>query len=348
MISRKVRPSTARQPRQGIWARLSAQPALRRRLRILADPERLGRCRPRPPVAGLARARSASGFSGTPGLLASATQVLSFRFGLFVSVFRATRSPRGVRARPARAASGFLHPPADISACAGGAGALFAPPRSNARASGPQRLRNDVKRSGNPGLAASRRAVRLVAGSFDRFATAPAALIRRAFIRGRPGAMTPKIARFLASAAAGNAVPGARRRPCRGQLPRAARGAAAGADLLCREGQSGGRRCWSGWPRSAAASMRPASRRSRPASPPARAPAAISFGNTIKKVSRDPRAHAAGVTHVRLRLRSRSWTSSRAHAPGSRVYCRILVENAGADWPLSRKFGTTVENARAS
>ena len=35
------------------------------------------------------------------------------------------------------------------------------------------------------------------------------------------------------------------------------------------------------------------------------------------------------------------------HAPGARVYCRILVENEGADWPLSRKFGTTVEQARA-
>jgi ornithine decarboxylase len=34
------------------------------------------------------------------------------------------------------------------------------------------------------------------------------------------------------------------------------------------------------------------------------------------------------------------------HAPGARVYCRILVENEGADWPLSRKFGTTIENAR--
>ena len=34
------------------------------------------------------------------------------------------------------------------------------------------------------------------------------------------------------------------------------------------------------------------------------------------------------------------------HAPGARVYCRILVENDGADWPLSRKFGTTVEKAR--
>jgi ornithine decarboxylase len=34
------------------------------------------------------------------------------------------------------------------------------------------------------------------------------------------------------------------------------------------------------------------------------------------------------------------------HAPGTRVYCRIRVENEGADWPLSRKFGTTVEHAR--
>ncbi len=34
------------------------------------------------------------------------------------------------------------------------------------------------------------------------------------------------------------------------------------------------------------------------------------------------------------------------HAPGASVYCRLLVENKGADWPLSRKFGTTVEHAR--
>jgi ornithine decarboxylase len=34
------------------------------------------------------------------------------------------------------------------------------------------------------------------------------------------------------------------------------------------------------------------------------------------------------------------------HAPGARVYCRVLVENEGADWPLSRKFGTTIESAR--
>ena len=34
------------------------------------------------------------------------------------------------------------------------------------------------------------------------------------------------------------------------------------------------------------------------------------------------------------------------HAPGARVYCRLLVQNDGAEWPLSRKFGTTVETAR--
>ena len=33
-------------------------------------------------------------------------------------------------------------------------------------------------------------------------------------------------------------------------------------------------------------------------------------------------------------------------APGARVYCRILVGNDGAEWPLSRKFGCEVEMAR--
>jgi ornithine decarboxylase len=34
------------------------------------------------------------------------------------------------------------------------------------------------------------------------------------------------------------------------------------------------------------------------------------------------------------------------HAPGARVYCRILVQNEGAEWPLSRKFGCELEMAR--
>jgi ornithine decarboxylase len=74
-------------------------------------------------------------------------------------------------------------------------------------------------------------------------------------------------------------------------------------------------------------------------------PAAISFGNTIKKVSAIRRAHAAGVTMFAFDSRE-ELDKLVQHAPGARVYCRILVENEGADWPLSRKFGTTIESAR--
>ena len=74
-------------------------------------------------------------------------------------------------------------------------------------------------------------------------------------------------------------------------------------------------------------------------------PAAISFGNTIKKVSAIRRAHEAGVTMFAFDSREELEKLAR-HAPGARVYCRILVENEGADWPLSRKFGTTIETAR--
>jgi ornithine decarboxylase len=74
-------------------------------------------------------------------------------------------------------------------------------------------------------------------------------------------------------------------------------------------------------------------------------PQAISFGNTIKKVSAIRRAHAAGVSMFAFDSAEELEKLAR-HAPGARVYCRILVENEGADWPLSRKFGTTIEAAR--
>jgi ornithine decarboxylase len=76
------------------------------------------------------------------------------------------------------------------------------------------------------------------------------------------------------------------------------------------------------------------------------APADISFGNTVKKESAIKAAFAAGVTmfafdsEPELRKLARS-------APGARVYCRILVENKGAEWPLSRKFGCEPEMAKA-
>src|ERR1700712_101652 len=74
-------------------------------------------------------------------------------------------------------------------------------------------------------------------------------------------------------------------------------------------------------------------------------PGAISFGNTIKKVSAIRWAHEAGVTLFAFDSREELEKLAK-NAPGARVYCRILVENEGADWPLSRKFGTTVETAK--
>ena len=76
------------------------------------------------------------------------------------------------------------------------------------------------------------------------------------------------------------------------------------------------------------------------------APDAISYGNTIKRERDIAAAYAAGVrmfafdSEMELEKLARS-------APGSRVYCRILVGNDGAEWPLSRKFGCEVEMARA-
>ena len=74
-------------------------------------------------------------------------------------------------------------------------------------------------------------------------------------------------------------------------------------------------------------------------------PEAISFGNTIKKVSAIRGAHERGVSLFAFDSLE-ELEKLAEHAPGARVYCRLLVENEGADWPLSRKFGTSVESAR--
>jgi ornithine decarboxylase len=75
-------------------------------------------------------------------------------------------------------------------------------------------------------------------------------------------------------------------------------------------------------------------------------PEAISYGNTIKKAGAIRAAFERGVSLFAFDS-AEELEKLAVNAPGSRVYCRILVENAGADWPLSRKFGTTVESARA-
>ena len=67
-------------------------------------------------------------------------------------------------------------------------------------------------------------------------------------------------------------------------------------------------------------------------------PADISFGNTIKRASDIAFAHSAGVTLFAADSEA-ELDKIAAHAPGARVYLRLIVENSMADWPLSRKFG---------
>lgn len=64
----------------------------------------------------------------------------------------------------------------------------------------------------------------------------------------------------------------------------------------------------------------------------------ISFGNTIKKERDIARAYEYGIRLYAVDCVEEVEKVARA-APGSRVFCRILADGAGAEWPLSRKFG---------
>jgi ornithine decarboxylase len=70
----------------------------------------------------------------------------------------------------------------------------------------------------------------------------------------------------------------------------------------------------------------------------------ISFGNTIKRHSDIAAAHARGVCLFAFDSREELEKIAYA-APGARVFCRILTSGAGAEWPLSRKFGCEPEMA---
>ena len=67
-------------------------------------------------------------------------------------------------------------------------------------------------------------------------------------------------------------------------------------------------------------------------------PDRISYGNTIKKERDIARAHELGVSMFAVDCVAEVEKVARA-APGARVFCRILTDGAGAEWPLSRKFG---------
>ena len=75
-------------------------------------------------------------------------------------------------------------------------------------------------------------------------------------------------------------------------------------------------------------------------------PDRISFGNTIKKERDVARAYALGVRLFAVDCDAEVDKIARV-APGSKVFCRILCDGAGAEWPLSRKFGCAPELAVA-
>ncbi|UUP16841.1 ornithine/lysine decarboxylase [Nitratireductor thuwali] len=68
------------------------------------------------------------------------------------------------------------------------------------------------------------------------------------------------------------------------------------------------------------------------------APARISYGNTIKKERDVARAHELGIRLFAVDCVEEVDKIAR-RAPGARVFCRVLTDGAGAEWPLSRKFG---------
>jgi ornithine decarboxylase len=67
-------------------------------------------------------------------------------------------------------------------------------------------------------------------------------------------------------------------------------------------------------------------------------PDRISFGNTIKKERDIARAFELGVRLFAVDCVAEVEKVARV-AKGARVFCRILCDGAGADWPLSKKFG---------
>lgn len=68
------------------------------------------------------------------------------------------------------------------------------------------------------------------------------------------------------------------------------------------------------------------------------APGSLSYGNTIKKAADVAFAHRHGVSLFTTDSAGDLENIAR-HAPGAGVFCRVLVEPAGAATPFGRKFG---------
>jgi ornithine decarboxylase len=67
-------------------------------------------------------------------------------------------------------------------------------------------------------------------------------------------------------------------------------------------------------------------------------PDRIAYGNTIKKAQDIAKAFDHGVELFAFDSRA-ELAKLKTEAPGAGVFCRIFMDGAGADWPLSRKFG---------
>ncbi len=70
----------------------------------------------------------------------------------------------------------------------------------------------------------------------------------------------------------------------------------------------------------------------------------IAFGNTIKRASDIAHAHVMGVEQFAADSEA-ELRKIAENAPGARVILRMLVEASQADWPLSRKFGSSPREA---
>ena len=141
-------------------------------------------------------------------------------------------------------------------------------------------------------------------------------------------------------------VPRHRPRGNRGELSRVGAAAAARPHLLRRQGQPGAGRSSPSWPSSAPASTSPAAARSISASRPAY-PASASPSATPSRKQTD--IACAFEQGVRLFAFDSDGELDKlaAAAPGAGVFCRILTDGQGADWPLSRKFGCGASMAAA-
>ena len=67
-------------------------------------------------------------------------------------------------------------------------------------------------------------------------------------------------------------------------------------------------------------------------------PEHISFGNTVKRWQDVVSAHEKGITLFSVDAEEEIEKVAK-HAPGSKVFIRILIRSTEAEWPLSRKFG---------